>query len=335
MQAFSSKKFPDKNSHMKDMPKKPICWVLSEGIAGTENQCLGVAEALGLEPEIKRVMLQQPWKSLSPYLGFEMGITFTPALHTPWPDLLIASGRKSIAASRYIKRKSGGKCFTVQIQDPRIDPATFDLVALAKHDPTRGENVLVTTASPNRITEERLDQAVRDFPALKTIKLPRVAVLIGGNSQAYHMSTETMRNLCDRLKLLDAGLMITASRRTGEENLCILQEEMGGHPDTYIWDGTGENPYFGFLSWADFIFVTADSASMLSEAATTGKPVYMISLEGGSKRMRALHKNLMDAGAVRFFDKRLESWCYPPLNDAQVIATRIKEELKKRDIEFT
>lgn len=319
------------NSNIKSLS----CWVLTEGIAGTENQCLGVAEALDLEPEVKRIMLRQPWKSLSPYLGFECGASFSPSLTAPWPDLLIASGRKSIAAARYIKRQSKDRTFTVQIQDPRISASHFDLVAVPQHDSLRGDNVLVTTAAPNRITQDRLDQARAEFPQFEKTAKPRVAVLIGGNSQAYTMTEDIMLRLCSQLKTLDAGLMITASRRTGDANLKILQGEMAEHPNTYIWDGTGKNPYFAFLAWADYIFVTADSASMLSEASTTGKPVYMIELQGGSKRICAMQKNLQDAGAVRFFNKRLEKWTYPPLNDAHLVAQRIKEELKaKKQIEL-
>src|SRR5262245_41653904 len=127
---------------------KITCWIVTEGLAGTENQCLGVAEALGIMPEIKRIRLRQPWKSFSPFLGFEQNMTFSPPLQPPWPDLLLASGRKSIAASRYIKKASGGRTFTVQIQDPRISPSYFDLVAVPEHDPARGENVIVTAASP-------------------------------------------------------------------------------------------------------------------------------------------------------------------------------------------
>jgi len=308
------------------------CWVVSEGIAGTENQCLGVTDALGITPEVKRISLRQPWRTFSPYLGFEMSYSFSPSLTEPWPDLLIASGRKSIAASRYIHKMSGGKCFTVQLQDPRIHPSAFDLIAVPKHDPTRGDNVLVTIAMPNRITRQKLDQGLEDFPNFQQIRSPKVAVLIGGNSQAYVMTADIMRNLCAQLKTLDAGLIITASRRTQADHRKILQEEMQDHPDSYIWDGTGKNPYFAMLAWADYIFVTSDSASMLSEASTTGKPVYMVKLKGGSKRMQALHENLISTGAVRFFDKRLENWSYPPLNDAEQIANRITLELQKRNI---
>lgn len=312
---------------MQDLSQKITCWVVTEGIAGTENQCLGVAEGLGIEPEIKRITLHQPWKALSPYLGFECAATFSPALSAPWPDLVIASGRKAIAASRYIKRMSP-KTFTVQIQDPRVSPDQFDLVAVPAHDPLarsgRGENVLVTTAAPNRITPAKLDQAKKDWAQFKALKKPRIGVLIGGTSKAYTMSREVTEKLAGQLAALDADLMITASRRTGEENTRILKDALSGH---YFWDGTGNNPYFGILAWADFLLVTADSASMLSEACTTGKPTYLIPMDGGHPRIDKLHENLRQSGGLRDFDGLLTEWDYEPLNDAQKIATEIRKRM--------
>ena len=314
---------------MPELSKKISCWVVTEGLAGTENQCLGVAEALGVTPEIKRIELRQPWKSLSPYLGFECAASFSPALRGPWPDLLIASGRKSIAAARYIKRKSGGKTFTVQIQDPRIDPSAFDLVAVPAHDPTRGENVIVTISAPNRITDAKLKDAKEEWRALfEPLKAPRVGVLIGGSSKAYSLTPAITRKLCTQLQTLDARLMITASRRTGAENEAILKDALQDH---YFWDGTGENPYFGIMAWADFILVSADSASMLSEACSTGKPAYIISLEpkGGKvhPRIDKMHENLRQSGCLRDFDGRLEPWTPTALRDADLVADEIRKRM--------
>ncbi|MGB0718957.1 MAG: mitochondrial fission ELM1 family protein [Bdellovibrionales bacterium] len=306
--------------------KNLMCWVVSEGMAGTENQCIAVAEALGVAfDEIKRIALRQPWKSLSPYIGLEQVWSFSPALSAPWPDLVIAAGRKSIAASRYIKRRHPAT-FTVQIQDPRVDPAQFDLVAVPHHDPTRGKNVVVTDASPNRITAEKLAAARSEFPQFEMIKPPRVAVLIGGTSKAYRMDTDIMRGLAQALAGLDAGLMVTPSRRTGAENEGILQAALP--PDAYIWDGDGSNPYFGMLAWADTILVTADSASMLSDACSTGKPVYMIPLKGGHPRIDKLHAHLQNLGALRVWDGRLDAFSYAPLNDAAKVANAIRDTLE-------
>lgn len=301
------------------------CWIITEGMAGTENQCLGVAEALGVQPDVRRIKLRQPWRALSPYLGFEQAFVFEPKLEAPWPDLLITSGRKSVAASRYIKKSSGGKTFTVHIQDPRISAAGFDMLAVAEHDPARGENVFTTRAAPNRITDINLELARSRFQGFEKIRRSRVAVLIGGTSKAYTITPAIMRALAENLKALPGGLMITTSRRTGADNESILRETLKG-TDAFIWDGRGENPYTAMLAWADHILVTADSVSMLSDAATTGKPVYMIDLKGGGKRLSALHRNLMDTGVLRPFEGRLESWSYEPLRDAR----RIAEEIHRR-----
>jgi uncharacterized protein len=303
------------------------CCIITEGIAGTENQCVGIAEALGVPYEIKQIKLRQPWKSLSPFLGFETPGSFIPRLEPPWPDLVIAGGRKAIAAARFIKKASHGKTFIVFVQDPRINPKHFDLVIAPEHDPVRGENVFVTTASPNRITESKLQNAKEKFPAFGELKSPRVAVLIGGDSKAHKLTPDIMQRLASQLKGLNTGLMVTTSRRTGKANERILKNALSG-TGAFIWDGTAENPYFAMLAYADYIIVTSDSVSMLSEASTTGKPVYMVKLEGGSSRLDKLHKNLMDKGITRLFEGKLQDWTYTPLQDAQKAAEEIKKRLK-------
>lgn len=303
---------------------KKQCWIITEGIAGTENQCIGVAKHLGVPFDVKRIKLSQPWKTFSPYLKFERSWAFTPTLSAPWPDIVIASGRKSIAASRFIKKQSQGRTITVQIQDPRISAKNFDLIAVPEHDPLRGSNVIVTQASPNKITEDALNQARFDFPNLGASKNPRVAVLIGGNSKAYDMTADITKRLAHDLSRIDAHLMITCSRRTGADNQKILETILDDGTN-YFWKGNGENPYLAFLAWADFILVTADSASMISESCTTGKPVYMIDLQGGSKRITRLHDNLIANNKLRRFNGTLEHYDYEPLKDAQMVANEIKK----------
>lgn len=306
-------------------------WIITEGIAGTENQCIGVAESLcrgmdtsaALSFDVKRIGLREPWLTLSPYLGFEQNWSFTEPLSPPWPRLLITCGRKAIAASRYIKRQSQGRTITVHIQDPRISATHFDLVAVPRHDPMRGINVIVTAASPNRITIPRIEREVTRFPHLRALPHPRIAVLIGGTSKAYQMTQDITERLAEQLSCVKGGLMVTCSRRTGDKNRAILETSLN-KATNYFWNGTGDNPYFAFLGLADFILVTADSASMISEACSTGKPVYMIDLDGGAKRIDKLHRYLIDEGCLRRFDGRLSMYDYTPLNDAKLVADAVK-----------
>lgn len=312
---------------------KPTCWIVTEGIAGTENQCIGVAEALGLDPVIKRVKLKTPWKQLSPWLRWGMEHAFdadSSPIAPPWPDLVIASGRKSIAAALHIKGRHK-KTFLVQLQDPRIDPGHFDLVAVPQHDPTRGKNVLVTVGAPNRITKEKLEAARKLWgDKLSRVPEPRVAVLIGGSSKAHSMAKSNAEALAQQLLAIrdKCGLMITASRRTGEENAALLREKLDGHDRVFFWDGTGDNPYFGLLAMADYLIVTEDSVSMTSEALCTGKPVYIAALEGGARRLDLFHKILQEQGYTRPFTGVLESWSYAPPEDAKKVAAEIGKRMK-------
>ncbi|MGE4313172.1 MAG: mitochondrial fission ELM1 family protein [Pseudobdellovibrionaceae bacterium] len=312
----------------------PRVWIVSEDLRGTQNQAVGVAEALGVPYTVKVIGLKQPWKSLSPYLGMECSCAFTgDNLSAPWPDLVIAAGRKAIAAARYIKKSSNGKTFTVYLQDPRISPKNFDLVALPAHDPTRGENVLVTKATPNRITEKRLKDEAKSFSELAKLPSPRIALMIGGNSTAYDLTDDVARKLVNDIhafrKTNPSSLMVTASRRTPDSARLIFEEGFQGE-NVFFWDEKSPNPYFAYLALADILMVTSDSASMLSEAATTGKPVYMIPLKRKSEkrtRLDGLHDSLIEAGAMRIFEGKIEHWDYTPLNDAQMVAAAIKKRL--------
>lgn len=307
---------------------KISCWIITEGMAGTENQCIGIANALGVPPQIKRITLNEPWKTLSPYLGLERNTSFSEPLTAPWPDLLITSGRKSIAAARYIKRMSKGATVLIHVQDPRYWSKGFDLIAVPEHDPLRGENVIVTKGSPNKITIDILNDAKSMFPNLSSLKAPRIAVLIGGTSQAYNMTQSITEDLAKSLlqinKNLNSSMMITCSRRTGKNNEAILRSSLDNNGN-YFWNGKGENPYTAFLAYANYIMVTADSASMISESCTTGKPVYMIALDGGAKRISTLHSNLIRHGVLRQFNGLLEPYDYEPLNDAQIVSKEIKK----------
>ncbi len=312
---------------MTNKTTKKNCWIITEGMAGTENQCIGIAENLDIDFEVRRISLNQPWKSLSPYIGMEQAWSFAPRPAPPYPDLLITSGRKSVAASRFIKKQSGGRTITIHIQDPRISRKHFDMVAVPEHDPMRGDNVIVTKASPNKITSNKVNNARNDFPEFGALKNPRVAILIGGSSKAYDMTRAITEKLAQELCALDASLMITCSRRTGAQNQAILKTHLK-NDGNYFWDGNGKNPYMAMLGWADYILVTADSASMISESCTTGKPVYMINLDGGANRISKLHENLIHHGALKKFEGVLDDYSYEPLNDAQMVADEIKKRFE-------
>jgi mitochondrial fission protein ELM1 len=311
------------------------CWAVTDGKAGTETQCLGLAQALGLDPTVKRIQLRPPWRQTSPYFRFGNRLAISPngdAIAPPWPDLLIAAGRQSVAASLAVRDASRGRTFRIQLQSPGINPDHFDIVVVPRHDRLRGPNVLTTLGALHRVTPEAIAVAGAHFgPRLNRLQRPRVAVLIGGTSKTHRMSPAAAERLASELACLaterGAGLMITVSRRTGAENESLLRRRLAALPSMEFWDGSGENPYLGYLASADFILVTNDSVSMPCEAAATGKPIYILPLEGGSAKFERFHAQLGEAGIARPFSGLLENWTYPPLNEAARIATEVRKRL--------
>ena len=323
-------------SHAPSKESARSCWVVTDGKAGMISQCVGLAEALGFNPEIKQVRLRSPWRDLTPYfrLGGRMQFTTeSDPLTPPWPDLLIASGRHSVAASILVRRLSHGKTRTVQIQNPAISPRHFDLIVTPRHDDLTGDNVLVTRGALHRVTPAMLKEGAEQLGwRLQHLHRPYISVLIGGPNNAYRLDAETMRSLAARLaasaRALDASLIITPSRRTGEANREILKDALVDVPH-YLWTGQGDNPYFGLLGLADFIVVTADSVNMVSEAASTGKPVYVAQLPGGSPKFQAFHQRLIDDGVTRIFESKLEPYAYRPLDDVTLAAERVRAILRR------
>lgn len=314
----------------------PYAWVLTEGIAGTENQCIGLAEALNLPYTIKRVSLKPFWRLFAPWLSFGAPQSLAAGsdpISPPWPPVLITSGRKSIAIGKYIKKASKGKTFHIHVQDPRVNAAAFDMVVVPQHDPLRGDNVVVTKTSLHRVNHQKLAESLDTFHTFADYPSPRVAVLIGGNSKAHSMTAEDTERLATQLKNLQqeyhATLMITASRRTGDDNRTRLQQALNGS-DVHFWDGSGDNPYFGFLAHADYIIVTEDSVSMTSEALATGKPVYIAKLTGGGRRIDQFHALLQEQGYTRPFTGTLEQWFYEPLHETERVAAIIRDQLTDR-----
>ena len=310
---------------------------MTDGKAGMEVQCVGLAEALGYEPLVKRIQVTKPWRWLPPRLVPDPLGAIGPKrdpLAPPWPEVLISSGRQTVAPAMAIRRASQGRTFTVQIQNPVVDPQCFDVVVAPQHDRLTGPNVIVTTGGLNRITEARLKAAAAQFgPAFADLPRPLVAVVLGGNNRAYRFTRAIARRLGENLARLSrtegAGLLITASRRTDPRILALLREALDGCPAT-VWDGDGENPYLGYLALAEAFVVTGDSVNMVCEAATTGKPVYVVALEGGSAKFARFHQRLREAGATRPFEGKLERWDYPALRDTEAVAAQIRRRLEAR-----
>lgn len=305
---------------------EPVVWVLHDGKAGMASQALGLAEATGFPFLEKALTVRAPWAWLAPQLWLaplsavsERGLPLTP----PWPDLVIGCGRNTAKPALAIRTASGGRTVAAQIQDPGVGRGAFDLMFVPAHDRLRGPNVFVTEGAIHRVTQARLAAERRRFPALEDLPRPVLAVLVGGSNRAYRLTLDRLAGVADAVAatLHETGgsAVVTPSRRTGPEGIALFRERLAGRP-VEIWDGSGVNPYFAYLAVADALLVSADSVSMVSEAAATGKPVHVFDLEArsggrGNAKFARFHAEMQAAGITRPFAGRIETWSYRPPDD--------------------
>jgi len=322
--------------------KRPLAgakaWIISDGKAGHEALCRGVAEALGVEIAWKRIAPSPLWQALAPWGPIAPGERFgAPGtlFAPPWPQIAFAAGRTTMPYIRALKKKAGLETFTVVMMDPRTGAGTADLFWVPEHDKRRGPNVIATLTAPHPLSPARLAE-LRNRPdaAIDALPAPRVAVLVGGPNERYRYPApviDRFARLVRSLAELGSGLMITASRRTPPELIAALAAAIAD-TKAILWTGDGPNPYPHFLAKADAFLVTADSVNMVGEAAATGRPIYVFSPDGGAAKFDAFHAALAAGGVTRPAPDRvttLDHWTYPTLYAADTIAAEIAQRWQR------
>ena len=289
------------------------------------SQAEGLAEALGWPFESIVVRLRRPWTWLPAHRQPPGLLSFGLAerLPRPWPDLLITCSRRSASVAAAVRHASGGRTFTVHTQHPRAPARLFDLVVPPAHDGLAGPNVVATRAALHRVTPEKLAAAGAEWQ--DRLGGLDVAVLLGGSTRTYRFTRETVDSLASGLAAIDGSIAVTPSRRTEPEVVDALKARL---PGAWFWDGTGANPYLAMLALARHIVVTEDSVSMISEAISTGKPVNLARMAGGSRRLARFKDSLRDAGIVRPFAGRLAQWRYEPINETPRIAAEVRRRME-------
>lgn len=314
-------------------PVPPVTWVLHDRKAGMASQALGLAEATGFSFIERPLDIWFPWTCLPPRLWFLPLAATEPRLLPPWPDLVIGCGRNTAMPALAIRRASGGRTLAAQIQDPGVGRSEFDLLVVPEHDRLRGPGVIVTRGAVHRVTRARLATERSRFPALEVLPRPILALLIGGANKAYRLTLRRIGEIADAvagvLRAQGGSALVTPSRRTGAAGVALLRTRLENLP-VAMWDGCGENPYFAYLALADAFMVTADSVSMVSEAAATGNPVHVLDLDGGNAKFARFHAAMRAAGITRPFSGRIESWCYPIPDDTARAGAALRELVLRR-----
>lgn len=294
---------------------RPSVWVLTDRKPGHTTQSVGLAEELGWPYECKELDSSSLHRLLGRLPGRRNGevrLRDGTLLEEPWPDLVIACGRRTAPAARWIRARSQGRTRIVQIGRKGVDPAEcFDLTVAPAYARLLAHPRRLETAAPlTRVRGSALEEAALRWKSLlDPAPSPRIALLVGGDSLRHALTSEFARRMAHDVMGMAAqaggSVFATTSRRTPPEVGAVLARSLGGAHHVHLWrpgQSGDENPYLGYLALADALVVTGESASMLAEACATRKPVYIYPLP---ERRRSLKIALVDA-----FTKAVTSRAY-------------------------
>jgi mitochondrial fission protein ELM1 len=278
----------------------PTVWVLLGKGTGGNGQLKSLAQALGWPYETKQVVYNRVSRCPNLLLGASLlGVDrrASSPLAPPWPDLVIAASRRSAPVARWIKDRSGGHSRLVHLMHTQAPLAAFDLIVTTpQYRLPAYPNVLHTAAPVVRIDPDRLTEAAAYWaPRFADLPRPYTVLLVGGNSSSYVLGAETAarlaREVSARVRANGGSALVTTSARTPAAATERLFETLDCPAYRYRWQpGAGENPYLAYLALADRFVVTVDSAALLAEACTMGKPVEIFTwpIEPARSRLRRI-----------------------------------------------
>jgi len=302
--------------------------LLTEGMHGMISQVEGLAKALEIEFTHQKVELNSFWKLIPPNLTPVSKLVFKKIDISDF-DIIISCGRKSVIPSIYLKKNSEKKIFNIHIQDPKVSLGNFDLVIAPEHDNLRGKNVITSKGAIHYLTPDEIKNN-HNYLADKLNKNHEYLLLVlGGPNKYYDYEDQNLINIFGIIKkiLNDNNLqaIVIPSMRTPKKTINLANEHLG--LENLVINNVDKKAYLSGLSLAKYIVVTCDSTSMISEAALTGKPIYIADIPAKRKdeRFKKFRDLFSELNITKNLNEKLEIWTYKSLNET----TRIAEEIKK------
>ncbi|MEO1065915.1 MAG: mitochondrial fission ELM1 family protein [Pseudomonadota bacterium] len=303
----------------------PSIWIITSGRRGDIVQCEAIAHHLSDDIRHIKVTPKPPFEWLMPWGPIDP--RDRELIKPPYPDLIIASGRRSVPYVRRVVRASNGTCRALFMKNPGCDISKFGIMWLPFHDQKPGDDVIETLTAPHLITADRLQNA-RHHPTPEIAKLPgpRLGLVLGGNSRRVTYDTDTIEQFGNALETVTGfrSMAVTGSRRTPA---ALLDEVAKTRPELpkFIWDGGGRNPYFQILAHADALLVTGDSHNLVSEALAVGKRVYVFSPPGNAEKFDWTLGELEKNGLISPFPGPLKPGDATPYDVTGEIALKVRE----------
>ena len=309
--------------------------LLTQGMHGMVSQVEGLAKALGLSYKHQKIELKSFWNLIPPKIS-PISENLVKNKFVCDCKVIISCGRKSVIPSIALKKRLGNQIFNIHIQDPKVSFEHFNLIVSPEHDRLRGENVINTTGAIHYLTKKEINNNSKYLGIEKDKRKELVAFIIGGPNKYYNYSEKQIHELFNKVKTLFTPdkfkIIVIPSYRTPENILKIAFNTFS--INHHVVKNIDKKAYLSALAISNYIVVTCDSTSMISEAAMTGKPVYIAMMKSfkPTGRFKKFYSQLKDLGITRELEDRVESWSYNSLNEVNRIAPIVKAKMKKHGI---
>ncbi len=258
-------------------------WVLQGAHAGDNAQARALAHLLGADYTLKQLFFT-PFRHV-PNVFLRANLASvdrakSAALEPPFPDLVIAVGRRTVPAAVWIKKQSDGRTKLVHMGRPRAPSAWFDLLITTPQYGLPNASNIVELPLP-LTSEKPVSEAEIALWKERFSDLPRpwTGVLVGGSRFPMVIGEKGATRLAEKASAMTGSALISTSPRTAPAEIEALANGLKGSHYLHRWSRGGENPHQAILALADRFIVTSDSISMLAEAWRGGKPVERFQLD--------------------------------------------------------
>ena len=304
--------------------------LLSEGMHGMISQVEGLAKALDLDFIHEKIELNNFWRHIPPTITPVQKFVFKNKIEENF-NIVISCGRKSVIPSIFLKKKFGKKIINIHIQDPKVSLNNFDYVIIPEHDGLNGKNVIISRGAIHYLRNEELDQNMNYLkPQINKKKI--VTLIVGGPTKYYTYNDKVINEIFFKIKrnFISNGfqLIFIPSMRTPIKIIDSAKKFFD--KDQIIITEVNKKAYLSSLKLSDYIVVTCDSTSMISESAITGKPIYVAQMPSvkANKRFIKFFELFKSLNIIKDLDDTIEEWNYEKLNETDRISSYIKEKIK-------
>ena len=305
--------------------------LLTQGMHGMISQVEGLANALDIDFTHHTVELNKFWELLPPKLT-PISQSVYKKIDPPDFDIIISCGRKSVIPSIHLKNSSKKRVLNIHIQDPKVNLDHFDFIVVPEHDSIEGKNVITTKGAIHYLTEKDITQNKEYLESfIKKDEREICTLILGGPTKYYDYSSKNLENifltLSKLLKDSNLQLVVIPSMRTPKKTIDFAKEYFGENHT--IINNIDKKAYLSALSISKIIVITCDSSSMISEAALTGKPIYVANIlpKKSDKRFKKFRNLFRNLNITRNLGEEDKNWNYQKLDETNRVARIIKQKI--------